>query len=247
MAEMFRESGAPRAADLVKLNTLLGREKAAETFVARVRAWYPPEDFGSRRRVLFARTLRLLGARLEAGLCLKSVTRPELDEEHRGLLSRERLNLLQADFDDRFAVLAQRIVNEGAAEGADLLDFAIEEEPSFWPARFLKGLVLSHRGLYEDSIAELELVLQLQPKNDVVWYTRGLQLVRLGRDAEAVRCFESAIELNSKETDYHSNLALTQARLKNAEAARAALERVRALRPDHPENERLESSIDETL
>lgn len=246
-AEMFRDEAGPDVAELVKLNTILAREPVGAVLLERVRNWYPPENFGGRRRVLLGKCMRLLGARFEAGLCLKSVIESELDDEHRALLARERLNLLQEDFDQRFAVLAQRIVNDGVTEGAELLEFAIEEEPGFWPARFLRGLVLSRQGQYEASLVELEQVLDLQPENDVVWYTRGLQYARLGRDREAVGCFESAIRLNGSETDYHSNLALSLARLKDEEAARAALERVRSLRPDDPENQRLEQAIEESL
>ena len=45
--------------------------------------------------------------------------------------------------------------------------------------------MLSRKGDYEASLRELERVLVMQPENDVVWYTRGLQFARLERESRA--------------------------------------------------------------
>ncbi len=247
MSRMFDGDRAPGESELVKLNTVLSKSKAGTILTDQLRTWYPPESFSSKEKLLFAKTLRLAGLRVEAGLCLRSIREEALDSASRSTAARERLNLIHDGFDANFAAIAKRIVNEGSTEGKDLLDEAVTQEPQFWPARFLRGLILSKLGEYEESLCEMDLVLEAEPENDVVWYTRGLQLARLGEDEKAVESFESAIRINGKETDYHANLALSHARLHHEAQALEALKEVKTLRPKHPDNERLEQAIKDSI
>ncbi len=246
-AAMFGVDCAPSASDLTKLNTVLSKHEASVALRDHLTTWYPPESFGTEERLLFAKTLRLVGARVEAGLCLRSLQDADLSTNDKSMLARERLNLIHEDFDRNFAEIAKRVVNEGSTEGRELLDLAVDEEPNFWPARFLRGLILAKLGEYKESIAELDVVLEVEPENDVVWYTRGLQLARLGQDEDAVESFESAIRINRSESDYHANLALSHARLHRQDEAMKAFEEVLTLRPDDPDNDRLRRAIEESL
>ncbi|MFT7616599.1 MAG: tetratricopeptide (TPR) repeat protein [Planctomycetota bacterium] len=246
-SRMFDSDASPSVSELTKLNAVLGKATAGEPLTTHLRTWYPPESMASEERLLFSKTLRLAGSRMEAGLCLSSIRVEDLDAAKKSLLARERLNLLHEGFDSNFAELAQRIVNDGSIEGREILDETVSSEPDFWPARFLRGLIFSKLGDYQQSFEEMNIILEVEPENDIVWYTRGLQLARLGNDVDAVASFDTAIRLNGKETDYHANLALSHARLQHQRRAMEALEEVKTLRPQDPENDRLQQAIENYL
>ncbi len=245
LAGLFDDVAPPDNAQLSKLNAILARHEPPARFVDRLSGWYPPADLAPEARLLFVRSLRLAGAKATARLCLDGMRMARLSSEQKSAAARERLNLLHENFDAVFGELARAIVNEGMLpEDTSLLDEATAEAPDFWPAHFLRGLVLAKTGAFEESLESLDRVLAIQPENDVVWYTRGLQLENLGRNEEARSSFESAISFNAAEPDYHTHLALTQARLKDMAGARASLEKVLALRPEHPDNERIRQAIE---
>ncbi len=245
LAGLFDDVAPPDTSQLSKLNAILARHEPPARFVERLAEWYPPADLPPETRLLFVRSLRLAGATATARLCLDGMRTERLSSEQKSAAARERLNLLHEDFDAAFGELARAIVNDGTApDDTRLLDEATREAPDFWPAHFLRGLVLAKRGEFEESLSALDRVLASQPENDVVWYTRGLQLENLGRNEDARSSFESAISFNGEEADYHTHLALVQARLKDMSGARASLERVLALRPEHPDNERIRQAIE---
>lgn len=245
--DVFADGAIPRLADLTSVNKALETSGRAPAPVrARLTEWYPPEQFGGLERIAFARTLRLAGAEREAAMCLRSIDEAGLSPAEWSNAARERLCLAHPGFEERFSATARDVINapEGAEIDADVIELAGREEPYFWPARFLGGVLQGRTGRHEEAVAEFDRVLEIVPDNDVVWYSRGVQLTRLGRDDDAVASYGRAIELNPNQVDYHVNLLLAHVRLGNRARARECFDAVARLRPDHPDNVKLEESID---
>lgn len=247
LAQAFDTTVGPGEAELSKMTAVLAQHRPSEAFKNALRSWHPPTNFSADNRVSLARALRLSGARMEAKLCLDSIERRSLTPEVRSTLARETLNLRRPDFDQAFAVVAKAVMAGEIDDRMKLLDEAVLQEPDFWPARFLLGLGRAKSGDLQKASEDLGVVLAMQPKNDIVWYTRGLYLLRLGRPGEAVEHFERAIGLNAKEGDYHIHLALTHAQMRHGEKARATLARAIELRPNHPENSKWVDEIEKAL
>jgi tetratricopeptide (TPR) repeat protein len=246
-ARVFRTPMGPSEADLVKLNSVLVQRPAADELRDALRSWFPPASFARSSRIVLARALRLAGARTESNLCLKSIAADGLAPELRSSLARERLNFAYPDFDREFGELAKTVTEGRADVDRQLLERAAAAEPDFWPARFVAALADARGGRIEAAVDRFAEVIELQPKNDIVWYTRGLYLLKLERFVEAVEHFQRAVALNAADGDYHIHLALAQAHLRLPEEARASLARAVALRPDHPDNARLTRDIERAL
>lgn len=244
---VFSTHNGPTEADLAKINGILVQKRAPDTFRRVLRSFFPPESFTINGRILLVRSLRLAGAALEARLGAERLAKQNLSPEARSNLAREKLNLTLSGFDDRFAEAAKASVAEAGEPDLGFIEQAICEEPDFWPARFLRGLTTARRGDLERALADFSFVLDKQPKNDIVWYTKGLYLMKLGRHVEAVEHFETAIGINSKDGDYHLHLAISQAHLHQADKARASLARAQELRPNHPENGRIGKEVERVL
>lgn len=243
---VFSQVGEPNLADLQAVNKILeGMGPAPESVRAALVDWYPPETFSGVERIAFARTLRLAGAAREAVMCLRSIDLDVLPFDARSNAARERLALSHEDFDRRFSKAAKEIIDakEGDDVDVEIVQLAVRDEPEFWPARFLGAVLLGRTGKREEAVMEFDGVLEVVPKNDVVWYTRGVQLTKLERDEEAVSSFEKAIAANPNQLDYHLNLVMAHVRLGNRADARTGFDGVIRLRPDHPDNARIEDAI----
>lgn len=247
VAAIFRTHAGPSETDFTKVHSILAQRKAPASVKDAIRSWHPPETFSAPSRVLLVRALRMAGALLEARLGAERLKRAPLAPEIRSSLARERLNMSITDFDDRFAETAKVIMSDATECDRELLDRSVEEEPDFWPARFLRGLLSAKTGDLPTAIGEFQTVIDQQPKNDIVWYTRGLYLLKLGRHEEATAHFERAISINAKDGDYHLHLAVSQAHMKLAAEARASLARALALRPNHPENTKIAAEVERAL
>jgi len=76
-------------------------------------------------------------------------------------------------------------------------------------------------------------VLDEDPRHTPALSSKGFSLTRLGRPAEALRCFERAIELDPSTADNYRNAALCQLELDEPEAASMLLERAFQLNSEH--------------
>jgi tetratricopeptide (TPR) repeat protein len=81
-------------------------------------------------------------------------------------------------------------------------------ELHFYLAEALTGL-----GRHDESVAELYLALEKQPKSAEPSYRLGLSLYELGRYEEAVAAFKIAISLSPNNVKYHQSLGLALERL----------------------------------
>jgi tetratricopeptide (TPR) repeat protein len=235
------------ASELAAIARFLERGPVPDSFRDRLRRWRPRGTLGAPARLELGRALRRAGALLEARLCLRGVKLRQLDAESGLLLMRERLTLWRPDFEEEFLRLSSLVASGGETELDDaalaFLRELGEREPLFWPGRFLFALGLARSGELEIAIGELDGVIELQPSNDLAWFSKGLQLRKLKRLPEARASIEKALDLNGEERDYHAQLALVAAELDDHPRAERHLEQACALQPDHPENSRLRALI----
>ncbi|MEZ6195457.1 MAG: tetratricopeptide repeat protein [Planctomycetota bacterium] len=234
--------------ELKKVAQLVERRRAPRRFVDRIRRWQPPTPLEAGARLELGRALRLVGASLEARLCLRGLAPEDLPDADATRLMRERLALGERDFEQKFAALAAAVTDPAASDASDLdrdlLRRALEREPAFWPACLLRGLWIARDGDLEDAVQELDHVLAAQPSNDMVWFTRAIQLRKLGRLDAARSSLERALAIRDDEGDYHAQLAMVAVELRDLAAARRHLERSIVLRPEHPDNDRLREAVD---
>lgn len=92
-------------------------------------------------------------------------------------------------------------------------------------ATFNEGVNRSTAGDHTAAIQAFDKVLDEDPRHTPALSAKGFSLTRLGRPAEALRCFESAIELDPSVADNYRNAALCQLELDEPEAASSLLER----------------------
>jgi tetratricopeptide (TPR) repeat protein len=58
-----------------------------------------------------------------------------------------------------------------------------------------EGDLLDSKGQYEKAIADYDKALQIDPDNADVWFDKGETLKKMGKLAEAEKCFEMATKL----------------------------------------------------
>jgi tetratricopeptide (TPR) repeat protein len=92
-------------------------------------------------------------------------------------------------------------------------------------ATFNEGVNRSSAGDHAAAIQAFDKVLGEDPRHTPALSAKGFSLTRLGRSAEALRCFERAIELDPSVADNYRNAALCQLELDEPEAASSLLER----------------------
>ncbi len=71
-----------------------------------------------------------------------------------------------------------------------------------------KGLIHYINGEYRKSAKSYKEYLNLQPKDDYVWYLLGETTLRLSLVSESADCFKRAIRINSKRVIYYRALAI---------------------------------------
>jgi tetratricopeptide (TPR) repeat protein len=98
-------------------------------------------------------------------------------------------------------------------------------------AAFNEGVNRSMAGDHQAAIRAFDKVLAEDPRHTLALSAKGFSLTRLGRPAEALRCFEQAIELDSSVAENYRNAALCQLELDEPEAAALLLERAFQLNP----------------
>ena len=68
--------------------------------------------------------------------------------------------------------------------------------PRTWKALSIKAMALNNLGKYKQAIAVVNRALEVNPKDDGIWQTKGHSLASLGKYREALMCLEEAIRLN---------------------------------------------------
>lgn len=91
-------------------------------------------------------------------------------------------------------------LNEAAIQA---FDEAIKIQPDFYPAWYLRGLVLAENQQYQEALTSLDRVLKIEPKFLQVWAEKGKILAKLGEYSQAVNSIEQAIKRNQKNLLFH--------------------------------------------
>ena len=64
-----------------------------------------------------------------------------------------------------------------------------------------EGDLLDNKGQYEKAIADYDKALLIDPEDADVWFDKGETLKKMGKLAEAERCFEMATRLYDVKSD----------------------------------------------
>ncbi len=82
-------------------------------------------------------------------------------------------------------------------------DEAVKIQPDFYPAWYLRGLVLKENQQYREALKSLDRVLKLEPKFLQVWAEKGKILASLGEYSKAVKSIEQGIKRQQKNLLFH--------------------------------------------
>jgi tetratricopeptide (TPR) repeat protein/V8-like Glu-specific endopeptidase len=93
--------------------------------------------------------------------------------------------------------LAGKLGENKTEEAIRAVDKAIQLEPNFYQAWYLRGMVQAIAGeQYQEALKSFEKATQIQPKFDPAWRFRGIVLLNLERYPEAQQSFEQVIKLD---------------------------------------------------
>jgi serine/threonine protein kinase/lipoprotein NlpI len=122
----------------------------------------------------------------------------------------------------------------GLSEAAiQAFDEAIKIQPDFYPAWYLRGLVLTENKQYTEALTSFDRVLKLEPKFLQVWAERGKVLAELGEYSKAVKSIEQGIKSQPKNLMFHWLHGNWLYRSKQYVKAIAAYSKAIAIKP-HP-------------
>jgi tetratricopeptide (TPR) repeat protein len=128
-------------------------------------------------------------------------------------------------------------------EALDILDEVLDRDPAQPEALFRKAQIVSWQGRFEESIELYEAYLEQEPN-----HPEGLMgLARVyfwsGQNERAIEYFNRSIEAGAYEVDARITLAKVYLAMGNNEQAKAELETVLAINPEHEEAKRLFEGI----
>lgn len=125
----------------------------------------------------------------------------------------------------------------------ELFEQALSTDPNCIAARagLAEALASSHQ--HDAARAELDALLDQRPRTADTAHAAGITWERLGRPADAARCFAAASQRSPERFDLHLAVARALERANQVDAAREALDRARALGGD-AELELLQARLD---
>ena len=111
----------------------------------------------------------------------------------------------------------------------------LRREPEHADALNLLGVIALQAGNVDSALALVRRAATLRPDAPVCRNNLGQVLERLGRDAEAGRCYEAAIELDPSYAEAHNNLGLIRQRQDRLDEAEALYRRAIGLDSNYGE------------
>ena len=113
-------------------------------------------------------------------------------------------------------------------------DRAVALAPDSSRAHRARARVLAARMNAQGAYEELREAVRLDPKDSMALVAMGEVCTVLGKGAEAIGCFQSALDLDPTNLPVRVNLALLTVRTGDKEAARIQLKELLRIAPDHP-------------
>lgn len=148
----------------------------------------------------------------------------------RGWLTMLLLTLLLC-LDDWRTLAEQAQAHEKAGryqEARKLLDTAIQQSPQQAALHSLRGGIHFKLGLVKESLADFDQQIKLQPRDAAAHWRRGLTLYYAGKYADGVAQFITSDKAEPEDVENAVWHLLCNARVKNVDAARKELLKVKA-------------------
>lgn len=108
-------------------------------------------------------------------------------------------------------------------------------QPDHSDSLHLLGVISYQRGDYAQALDQIDIALEKNPQNSLVWNQRGLALHRLKRFADALGSYDRALTLWPDHPEALCNRGVALHDLKRFEAALASYDRALAVRPHYAE------------
>jgi tetratricopeptide (TPR) repeat protein len=125
-------------------------------------------------------------------------------------------------------------VEQSAGEQVPLLKGLLREEASFAEARIRLGIALVARGKPRAAEKEFRRALKVEPEDPEAWSGLATALKARRKFERAIEAHEQAIRRAPRQEAYHLNLADSLLRAGRVRDAARAVDRARALNPNHP-------------
>src|SRR5579863_120664 len=151
----------------------------------------------------------LVSGWLNLALVERDRRRPERAEAH----LRKALDIAPNDVEALVACCQFRNAENDPAGAWDWLGKAFAANPRHAEALNMRGILLHNQGCFEEAIAAFKDAESLG--SHAASSNRGNSLLELGRDTEALRAHEAAVERDPHTAGHVYNLALTRLRLGN--------------------------------
>ena len=112
---------------------------------------------------------------------------------------------------------------------------ALKAVPDYGPAQVLRARGLASRGELDAALVIVDKELQRVPVDPDAWYLKGEILGFIRNDSKAgVEAMKQALSINRAHVPSHNGLVGLALRNKDMAAARAQIEQLRAVLPNHP-------------
>ena len=135
------------------------------------------------------------------------------------------------------------LAREEYGRAEQLLNAALEANPTFYPALVNKGILLVNLGDIEGAITLYDRAIALNPKYVQALSNKGNALALLGRVDDALALYERVIEIQPGFADAHYNRAYTLYQQGDLERALEELEQTVTLNPTHVSALHLKTTI----
>ena len=111
------------------------------------------------------------------------------------------------------------------------LNDALALDPSLTGARYARAVLVAQHGNYQESISDLQKILESEPRNANALYSLGDNLLMVNRPAEAVKVLAQATELAPEDPKILLRYSRALMRAGNQTEAQAVLRRFQAIKP----------------
>ncbi len=147
-----------------------------------------------------------------------------------------------AEDSDEKKLYKQALDEKDPFKAIELLDQAIEIKEDYADAYLERGKrkidvedVDEMRVNFRDAIADLDVYIQMRPKNPAAFVQRGYAHRRLDQDSLALADYNRAIRLNAKFAEAYLGRAWVKMKMDDNEAALKDLEKATAIKPEYAE------------